>query len=88
LGVIHKDEKFYLALRRKGLPVFLENAQEILVRILETDKIGIVPDFIITRYCESSFPQEKILDFIHLPYDEKNKKWLNMLHGNLLRNNI
>ena len=68
--------KFYLALRRKGLPVFLENAQEILARILETDKIGIVPDFIIPRYCESSFPQENILDFIHLPYDENKEKMI------------
>lgn len=68
--------KFYLALRRKGLPVFLENAQEILNRLLEKDKIGIVPDFVITRYCESSFPQERILDFIHLPYDENKEKMI------------
>ena len=62
--------KFYLALSRKGLPVYLEDAQELLDRLLERDKIGIVPDFVIPRYCESAFPGEKILDFMHLPYDE------------------
>lgn len=68
--------KFYLALRRKGLPVFLEDAQEILNRLLGKDKIGIVPDFVIPRYCESNFPNEKILDFMHLPYDENKAKMI------------
>lgn len=68
--------KFYLALTRKGLPVYLEDGQEILNRLLGKDKIGIVPDFVIPRYCESEFPEEKILDFIHLPYDEKKEKMI------------
>lgn len=68
--------KFYIALNRKGLPVYLDNALEILKRVLGEDKIGIVPDYIIPRYCESAFPSEKILDFIHLPYDENKEKMI------------
>lgn len=68
--------KFYLALRRKGLPVFLEDVQEILNRLLGKDKIGIVPDFVIPRYCERDFTKEKILDFMHLPYDENKEKMI------------
>ena len=62
--------KFYFALKRKNIPVFLSDAKELLKRILETDKIGIVPHFVLPFYCESSFPDEKILDFIHINLDE------------------
>ena len=62
--------KFYLALKRRDIPVYLENGTELLNRILGTDKIGIVPYFVMPFYCESDFPNEDILDFMHLEVDE------------------
>ena len=59
--------RFYLALRAAGLPVLLRDGSAILNRLLERDKLGIVPDDVLPFYCEELFPAEKILDFIHLP---------------------
>lgn len=38
--------------------------------------MGIVTNFVVTRYCESDFPKEIILDFMHLPYDENKEKMI------------
>ena len=51
--------------------MFLSDAKELLSRVLATDKIGIVPHFVMSFYCESCFPNETILDFIHLDIDNK-----------------
>ncbi|MBR6021482.1 MAG: hypothetical protein IK066_03575 [Kiritimatiellae bacterium] len=59
--------KFFLALRRLDLPVVLDDAPTILARFRGTDRIGIVPDGIFPRYCESWFPGEPIADFMNLP---------------------
>ncbi len=59
--------KFYLALHRLGLPVILHDAPVLLARFRGTDKIGIVPDGIFPRYCESWFPDAPISDFMNLP---------------------
>ncbi len=59
--------KFFLALRQLGLPVVLHDAPLLLARFRGTDRIGIVPDGIIPRYCESFFPGEPIADFMNLP---------------------
>lgn len=62
--------KFYLALRRSGLPVYIMEATTLADRLTEKEKIGIVPEGIIPAYCHSHFPNEHIIDFMNLP-DEK-----------------
>lgn len=59
--------KFFLALHRLGLPVVVHDAPALLARFRGTDKIGIVPDGIFPRYCESWFPDDPIFDFMNLP---------------------
>lgn len=65
--------RFYLALRDAGLPVILIDGKLILDRILERDKFGIVPDDVMPVYCEGLFPEEEILDFIHLPVEKRDE---------------
>ena len=67
--------KFYLALTRSGVPVFLAEAHTLADRLAEKEKIGIVPDGVVPVYCESDFPNEHIIDFINLP-DEDQEKFL------------
>jgi len=35
------------------------------------DYIGIVPEGIFPRYCHSMFPREDIIDFLNLPWEER-----------------
>ena len=63
--------KFYNVLRKAGLPVCLLDRQALAARLTETDVIGIVPDGIFPRYCNSLFPGMEISDFMNLPYEEE-----------------
>ena len=65
--------KFYLALTRAGIPVFLLEAHALAERMTETEKIGIVPEGVFPGYCGSWFPDEHIIDFINLPYENREK---------------
>lgn len=65
--------KFYLVLRRAGIPVYLSDAHTLADRLAETEKIGIVPDGVFPDYCKSLFPNEHIIDFINLPYEDREK---------------
>ena len=65
--------KFYLALKRNGLPVFMYKGHKLADRLTEKEKIGIVPKGVIPVYCESMFPDEDIISFMNLP-DEKAKE--------------
>ena len=65
--------KFFLALRHAGLPVFMFEAKILSDRLLEKEKIGIVPDGITPAYCGSHFPDEKIIDFMNLPFEDQDK---------------
>lgn len=67
--------KFYLALHRAGMPVVIYEGKDLATRLTGEDKIGIVPRGITPRYCESYFPNEKILDFMNLP-DEKRDEFV------------
>ena len=58
-------------LRKAGLPVCLLDRQALAARLTETDVIGIVPDGIFPRYCNSLFPGMEISDFMNLPYEEE-----------------
>ena len=40
---------------------------------METEKIGIVPKGIFPRYCDSLFPNENVIDFMNLPYEERDR---------------
>ena len=63
---------FYVAISAAGLPVVLNDAEEILARFEATDYIGIVPHARIPKYCESMFPAKygRVIDFTHV-YDEE-----------------
>ena len=63
--------KFYIALRTAGLPVFMRNGQKLLKRLQEEELIGIVPEGIFPRYCDSMFPREDVIDFMNLPYEKR-----------------
>ena len=62
--------KFFLALKKAGVPVVVSDARELLARFRGTDRIGIVPENIFPRYCESWFPGERIIDFMNLPCEK------------------
>ena len=59
---------FYIALSNAGLPVVLDDADEILARINASDYVGIVPHHVTPRYCEGMFPEKygKVIDFMHI----------------------
>ena len=63
---------FYVALSAAGLPVVLDDAEEIMARFDGSDYIGIVPHDTPTRYCENLFPSEygNVIDFMHIYDDE------------------
>ncbi|MBO5306978.1 MAG: hypothetical protein J6C40_03135 [Lentisphaeria bacterium] len=63
--------KFYLALHRLGMPVKINKGKRLAERLLGKNKVGIVPEGVFPRYCESLFPGEEILDFINLPYENR-----------------
>ena len=62
--------KFYLALQRAGLPVYIHEAESLAARLDETEKIGIVPDGVMPAYCQSWFPKEHIIDYMNLPTEK------------------
>lgn len=71
----HRPEesiKFFVALRKEGLPVHIYNSEEILARYEENDYIGIVPHRVFPKYCENMFPEKygNVIDFMHLYSDE------------------
>ena len=68
---------FYLTLAENGLPVVIDDADELVNGFRGSDYVGIVPHHVIPRYCESLFPKEygRIFDFIHVYKDED--KWYN-----------
>lgn len=65
--------KFYLAIKEAGYPVYIHDADELIARFNETEKIGIVPEGVIPRYCGHYFPYEKIISFINLPYEDRDR---------------
>ena len=67
---------FYTALSAAGLPVVLDDAEEILARFDGSDYVGIVPHHVIPKYCEGMFPEKygRVIDFMHV-YDEDMVKY-------------
>lgn len=62
---------FYLALNRVDIPVFLFESEALADRMAEKEFIGIVPDGITPRYCESRFPGEHIITFMNLTNEDR-----------------
>lgn len=65
--------KFYLALRREGLPVYMHNGKLLAERLLQNERIGIVPEGVFPAYCGSYFPDEDIIDYMNLDYEEQDR---------------
>lgn len=65
--------KFYLALTRAHVPVYLVEAQVLADRLAEKEKIGIVPEGVIPAYCGNWFPNEHIIDYMNLPDEDRDK---------------
>lgn len=65
--------KFYLALTRADIPAYLEGAHALADRLTETERIGIVPEGVFPAYCGSWFPNEHIIDYMNLPYEDREK---------------
>jgi hypothetical protein len=59
--------KFYLALVKQAIPIYLYESEGIALRLTEVDYIGIVPERVPPRYCSTLFPDVKILDFMNRP---------------------
>lgn len=63
--------KIYLALKNAGWPVYIRDADMLAARLLEEERIGIVPEGVTPAYCQSSFPGEDVIDFKNLPYENR-----------------
>lgn len=72
--------KFYLALTRANIPVYLAEAKMLADRLAEEEKIGIVPEGVLPAYCGSWFPNEHIIDYMNLPSEDR-EKFLPFVHG-------
>ena len=65
--------RFYLAIRRAGLPVSIRHGCLLADILRGADTIGIVPEGVIPRYCEWRFPGEQTIDFMR-PMDDELEK--------------
>ena len=54
----------------------IKDAEEILARYDATDYVGIVPHYVIPKYCEGMFPANygRVIDFMHV-YDEEMEEY-------------
>ena len=57
----------------QGYPVSLSDGKEILTMLKGEDYIGIVPQGVFPRYCDSFFPGEKMLTFMNLPHENSDQ---------------
>ena len=65
--------KFFLALHRAGIPIYLDEAQMLAKRLAGTEMIGIVPEGVIPKYCSSWFEDEHIIAYMNLPHEDREK---------------
>ena len=84
--------KFYLAIYNMGMPVRILDGKKLAARLTGEDKIGIVPEGIFPRYCHSHFPNEDLLDFMNLPYENREQiaekcNWYEIPEVTLLEDN-
>ena len=65
--------RFFLALHRAGVPVCIQNTEELKARLTEAEPIGIVPEGVFPAYCHARFPGEGIVDFMNLPRERQDE---------------
>ena len=65
--------KFYLALSRAEILVFLYEGDIIASRMKGEEKIGIVPRGVIPKYRSMDFPDKNIITFMNLPYEDEDE---------------
>jgi hypothetical protein len=53
------------------LPVRLYDAELLATRITGSELIGVVPRSVLPCYCESWFPEQKVIDYMHLPEEKR-----------------
>ena len=74
IGRVVETVRIAIGLYDNGIPFSLRDSEAILRMVKGEDYIGIVPKEILTRYCNSHFPQEdRIIDFMHIPFDYKDE---------------
>ena len=63
--------KFYLALKRKNIPVYLFRGENLVARLLETENVGIVPKGVMPVYCGNYFRDEdNVIDYMNLDHED------------------
>ena len=62
---------FYLAIRRAGYPIVIRDGKKLAPRLTGAERIGVVPDGVFPCYCESSFNDDSIIDYINLPHTDR-----------------
>lgn len=65
--------KFFLTLRKVGIPVVIREAELLKERLRGSEKIGVVPFGVHPAYCQSWFPNEHIEIFTNLSDEEPEK---------------
>ncbi len=65
--------RFYLALCRAGVPVYLSEAAALAERLAGTERIGVVPEGVTPAYCESYFPGQHIIAFMNLLEEDRER---------------
>ncbi len=71
---VEETVRMAVALYEKDIPVNLHQGLAILDMVTGNDYIGIVPDFVVPRYCGGLFPEkEKIIDFMNLWYENNDE---------------
>ena len=63
--------KIYLALEKAGWPIYIHDAAILTSRLLEEERIGIVPEGVIPAYCQSFFSDDNVIDFKNLPFENR-----------------
>lgn len=66
----------YFALKKERIPVKVHEGMRIADAVLGHDYIGIVPSTVIPKYCDSYFPNMKIISFMRFYNDEDDKELL------------
>jgi hypothetical protein len=64
---------FFFAIHDAGTLIFLYDGKELADMIRGRDHIGIVSEDIFPRYCSGSFPGENMLQYMNLPYEERDE---------------
>ncbi len=65
--------KFFAAIHKTGFPVCIRDAEKLKERILGTELVGVVPEGVFPRYCHSYFEEDGCIDFMNLPYEDRDE---------------